>query len=155
MNVLRLFGWFRKTTMLAILLCLAVFPARAEQSKCGAASFEVITENRGHPLDNRYKLFVHDAKASTKKSLYVSDEGGWFYAACVEGKNNGYFLLFQSFCGGTACVEDKYGVVDTEKLKLLLSPNVRNIGNAKAASKLLGKPVPYLPKYVGTFCCGK
>ncbi len=127
------------------------------KAQCGNSTFEVTLENRGSTLENRYELRASSAVAGAdRKLLYVSNEGGWFYAQCLPSAAAGgrSLLLFQAFCGGSACVEDRYGVVDADTLKLLLRPPKGNVGNAKAAAKVIGrKDVPYLPEDPKAFCC--
>jgi hypothetical protein len=128
--------------------------ANSFESTCGAATFQVIAENRGHPLDNKYALYSAPSKDGERKLLYTSDLGGWFYAECVAGADNRKLLLFQAFCGGSTCVENKYGIVDPVDLKLLVIPPSENKGNSKAAQAVLKtKRVPYLPRSKTAFCC--
>lgn len=137
-------------------LCLYLpAAARAEvyDATCGTTHFQVSTKNFGHPLDNRYELYGGLNPSSGMKKLYASSDGGWFYAACVKGRHDKDILLFQTSCGGSTCVEDRYGMVEAKALKIILLPERRNVGNAKKASEILGRPVPYLPKYQTVFCC--
>jgi hypothetical protein len=122
------------------------------QASCGQAQFEVQVQSADHPLNNTYRLYGQASAEATKRLLYTAAEGGWFYAACVVGRK-GPVLLFQSFCGGSACVEDRYGAVDVKTLKLLLKPAKGNVSNAKAAKALLGRPAPYLVEDKASFCC--
>jgi hypothetical protein len=136
-----------------LLLASAYASAKSFETKCGDSRFRVTVENRGHPLDNVYSLF--GTSSGGEKRLFIAEDGGWLHAACVTDAKGKSLLLFQSYCGGSACVEDKYGIVEPRGLKLLLTPSAKNIGNSKAASNLLGKPAPYLPRYEGAFCCEK
>jgi hypothetical protein len=129
----------------------AAASAKSFEAQCGPARFRVNVENKGHPLDNSYELVA--VTTSGNKRLFVAEEGGWLHAACVRNAKGQPMLLFQSYCGGSKCVEDKYGIVDPTSLNVLLKPSAKNVGNAKEASKLLGKSVPYLPKYKEAFCC--
>lgn len=135
---------------------LAVQGCRADtfSTTCGSAQFEIIRSNRGHPLDTRYELYgTSFNRALPKRSLYIAEQGGWFYASCVPGKQGLPLLLFQSFCGGSGCVEDKYGLVEPTSLRLLIAPPTKNSGNSKQTSLLLGRQVPYLPNESDAFCC--
>ena len=138
----------------ALLLIVSVHAgAKSYESKCGDSRFRVSVENRGHPLDNVYSIF--GTSSGVEKQLFVAEDGGWLHAACVTDAKRKSLLLFQSYCGGSGCIEDKYGIIEPVGLKLLLVPGAKNVGNSKAASHLLGKPVPYLPRYKGAFCCEK
>ena len=125
-------------------------PARAE---CGGATFEVEIRRGAHPLSNVYQLKGRPASSTQPaRVLYTSDIGGWFYAACVPGRR-GDLLVFQAFCGGSACIEDKYGAVSPKTLNLLLKPDLKNVSNARKLQPLLRGEVPYLPEDSRAFCC--
>jgi hypothetical protein len=120
---------------------------------CGGTEFEVAVENRGHPLDNVYRLLAKRQGQGKATQVHLSDLGGWFFAACVLDKQGAHRLLYQESCGGSACVEDKYGIVDPQTLKTLLQPPIKNEGNSAIASRLLNKKVPHLPRDKNSFCC--
>jgi hypothetical protein len=124
------------------------------QAVCGGNRFEVVVNNAGHPLYNVYRLYAQTGgkRADDRKLLYEADEGGWFNAACVEGRQ-GPMLLFQSYCGGSACVENKFGIVDARSLKVLLLPGNANVSNEKQAKAVLGREVPSLSDDKVSFCC--
>ncbi len=141
---------------LGLLMIPLAFAAESASSKsfeaqCGPNRFRVNVENKGHPLDNRFELVA--ARSGGDNRLFVADDGGWFHAACLPDRNGEPLLVFQNYCGGSGCVEDRYGVVDPRSLKVLLDPGKKNVGNAAAASKLLGKTVPNLLRYKDAFCC--
>ena len=126
--------------------------AKTFETTCGENKFKVeLIKNSSHPLDNVYKLYA--ITSTEEKLLYVGDVGGWFHAACLKDKTGQDIILFQSFCGGSGCVEDKYGIIQAKTLKLILKPSEKNIGNTKRASQILGYEVPYLLKFKNTFCC--
>ncbi len=125
--------------------------AKNYNSKCGSSYFLIISENHGHPLDNKFKLFV--SKDGKKNILFESDKGGWFNAICIEKNQTIPLLLFQSYCGGSSCVEDNYGIVNTLTNKFLLIPEKENIGNSKKAAKILGENIRVLMRKNKSFCC--
>lgn len=142
---------------LIAILTIASMSANADttklfESSCGAAKFRVTAINYGHPLDNAFTLSA--ISSSTTLELFKAEEGGWFHAACLKTKDKKPVLVFQSYCGGSGCLEAKYGVVDPSSLKLLLRPSSKNIENDKQLSALLGSPAPHLFNYKGAFCCG-
>jgi hypothetical protein len=89
------------------------------------------------------------------RTLFKGEDGGWFHAACFTVKGGNQLLVFQSYCGGSACLEGKYGVVEPTYLNLLLKPSPKNIENYEKVSTLLGSPAPHLRQYKGAFCCGE
>jgi hypothetical protein len=123
------------------------------EGECGQSVFQVVVENGAHPLDHKFTLST--VGTNNDKTLFVSNEGGWFHVACLQTANGEPLLVIQSYCGGSACVEGKYGVVDPSTLKFLLRPSRKNIENRGAASKLLGYAVPHLGNYKDSFCCSK
>jgi hypothetical protein len=136
----------------ASLLPAAAAQAQTFASPCGAADFRVDATHGQHPLDNVYRLFggPHGAAAQL---LYTADVGGWFFAACVKDGQGRPRLLFQSSCGGSACVEDKFGIVDPATLALVLQPGSGNRGNIKRADALLGRRTPWIANDGSAFCC--
>lgn len=104
---------------------------------CGAAKFRVTAVNNGHPLDNTFMLFV--VTSSAEKLLFKAEEGGWFDAACLKTKEGKPLLVFQSYCGGSGCLEGKYGAVEPSSLKFLLRPSSKNIENYNQLSDLMQK----------------
>ena len=140
--------------MLPALGLVVACGTHAATATCGTASFEVTVEHRGHPLDNRYQLFGRTAPGAEPQLLHTSDIGGWFYAACLQGERAVPLLVFQAFCGGSACVEDRYGIVETSTLHLLLAPGTGNTSNgAQAAALLKRAQPPDLSRAADTFCC--
>lgn len=154
---------FRSSTsmhMRYLFLLVSVFYAVANaeshetfQARCGVANFRVIAINNGHPLDNTYVLSA--VTTSGSQVLFKGEDGGWFHAACLTTKGGKQLLVFQSYCGGSACLEGKYGVVDPTSLSLLLKPSAKNVENHKELSALLGSPALHLGQYKEAFCCGK
>jgi hypothetical protein len=141
--------------VLALAACLlpaAAARAQTFESACGAADFRIEAAHGQHPLDNVYRLFggSHGAAA---RLLYTGDVGGWFHAACIKDGHGRLRLLFQSSCGGSACVEDKFGIVDPATLALLLQPGSANRGNIKQADALLGRKTPWIANDGSAFCC--
>jgi hypothetical protein len=146
--------------ILIALACLVALPysaaATTVNAQCGGAEFTVVAEGGGHPLANKYMLYGARPDAhGAKKLLLKGEEGGWFYAACVDsaGSTAKPWLLVQSYCGGSACVEDRYSIIDPRALKVVLKPKRGNVPNTSDASKFLGKEVPYLPNSGTAFCC--
>jgi hypothetical protein len=97
---------------LIVLLVPELSFAKNYVTDCGGTRFEVSVEHGEHPLDNVYTLFASLAGQDKAKLVHRSNLGGWFFAECVRSKAGTPLLVFQEFCGGSACVEDRYGVVD-------------------------------------------
>lgn len=140
-------------SILALAFSVDTVAAQTFSTTCGDTRFEIIKINRGHPLDNKFSLTGRGADGRSK-ILYESEVGGWFFASCMKRDDGQPMLLFQEFCGGSVCVEDKYGAIDASTLKIVLVPSKKNIGNWKDASRLLGRKAPHLPSDESAFCCG-
>lgn len=131
----------------------SAFAAQSQsfEGECGGKTFRVEKRNVGHPLENSYVLSV--ATPHGARRIYSASQGGWFHAACLMSRVAKPVVVFQSYCGGSACVEDKYGAIDPENLKLLFVPDGNNVSNSKKLSTLLGRPSPHLQSEKGRFCC--
>ena len=138
-----------------VLLAANVFAASQQvfEATCSGAKFRVTAVNNGHPLDNTYVLSA--VTVAGPRELFKGEDGGWFHAACIPAKDGKSILLFQSYCGGSGCLEGKYGAVEPSSLKVVLRPSPKNVENHKQASALLGLTAPHLGNYKGTFCCGE
>ncbi|MFZ6653770.1 hypothetical protein [Undibacterium sp. TJN19] len=133
-----------------VLLSMACFSyAESVTTTCGDSKFEVQMKNEGGPLETKFDLY--GIKGKEKKKLFTLGAGN-FDAVCMKNKSGKAMLVFQSDCGGSVCVPE-YGIVETDKLGLLLTPGQKNKSNAKAAEKILSTPVPDLSEVSEKFCC--
>jgi len=141
--------------VLSLLLAIAGHPAFAGvntfEGACGGTNFRVSVVHGDHPLENVYTLSVVSGQNSTV--VHRSDVGGFFEAACLPAKSGKPLLVFQEFCGGSACIEAKYGAIDPTSKKFVLRPSEKNVSNIHQAESLLGQSVPYLPQLKGRLCC--
>ena len=128
-------------------------PQQVFKTTCGPSKFQVSVINNGFPLDNTFTLSVIKSDEATQ--LFKGEDGGWFHAACMSKKDGTPLLVFQSYCGGSGCVEGKYGVIEPFSLKALLLPSPNNTQNSDSLSKLLGYPAPHLYQHKDAFCCGE
>ncbi len=145
----------RLIALVAFSLCsLNASAVEITAANCGGAAFAVVHATTGQPAVNTFELSGSVVNAPhEKKKLHKSDLGGWFHASCLNGQGNRPLLVFQEYCSGAGCVEDRYGIVDPATLKLLLVPGKKNAGNADAASRVLGHKVPHLLHDKSAFCC--
>ena len=131
----------------------ALAETQYHETNCGIAKFWVTAQNptslytRGYTLSGR--------TVSGYKTLFTSEEGDGFDAACLTTKNRTPLLVFQSSCSGSGCLEGKYGAVDPTTLKFLLRPSTKNIENHRQLTAILGYTAPDLYGFKSAFCCGK
>jgi hypothetical protein len=123
------------------------------QASCGSSRFVVTVAGGDHPLANVYRIYGQTGLTTPhSRLLYVANDGGWLDAACVQSKQ-GPSVLFQAHCGGTACVEARYGLISAQALTLLLQPPSTNASNAKEVQAMLGRRPPALTEPGVSFCC--
>jgi len=121
---------------------LALAGPKVATSACGSAAVEVV----GIPdRDGGYEKVTITAKTPTKETRLEFEgrtlRGEYFHATCLEGKNEHKYIVFQNYCGGSACRDlDNYGIIDSETLKVLLLPDDTN--RTKAAQILGIDPPP-------------
>jgi hypothetical protein len=147
---------FPKSAAAALaLLALSAVAAEPQvlMAKCGDSVFKVTAISGGHPVEKSYTLAA--MSPSGERELYKSEEGGWFHAACLLGKEGKSILVFQSYCGGSACREGRYGAVDPQSLAVLLQLPPGNDENHKELSSLLGSSAPHLGRINEAFCCSR
>lgn len=118
------------------------FTPKIYEATCGGTRFRVAWVYSGGVFDNRFTLSTFTK--TEEKILYKNAEGGFFHAACLTAKTGKQLMVFQDYCGGTGCVESKYGAIDPSTLQIILRPNNANIDNGKDISNILGFAVPHL-----------
>lgn len=121
------------------------------EGSCAGVGFRVLVVQGEHPLDNTYTLSVLGGQAANV--IHRSAVGGFFEVACLSTRSGRPLLVFQAYCGGSACIEDKYGVFDPASRKLLLLPGEKNVSNRREVQALLGLGVPRLSDVKGRLCC--
>jgi hypothetical protein len=143
------------TLFFLVFFCFFFSHARSVKTTCGDYEFEVSVSGADSLAgsDRIYHLVVFKkGDPQSKKPIYKSEKGDWFEAMCFKS-SKGDVVLFQSYCQGSVCVEDKYGIVDGHDLKVLLKPDLKNISNEKEAKTILGTDVPLISKEKNSFCC--
>ena len=65
----------------------------------------------------------------------------FFEIRCEKDKTGKGFLLVNHLCGGTACAESNYGLIDLDTGKDVLKPDEGYHGNADKAESILGKQI--------------
>jgi hypothetical protein len=122
------------------LSCVSVTYAdnqKVANATCGASSIKVVgykSEGIGY---HKISLAVQNAA----RNLKLDFPGEFFDIACLKGKGNKPYIVFQNYCSGSGCKDlDNYGIIDPRTLKVLLMPDDTN---RKRAAKILGvKPPP-------------
>lgn len=130
----------------------AALPTLAEpiviKTHCGSADVELtVTLQKESTLGDIESALIIAKNIKDSKRLLIEGEPGGdenFAIACVNSKL-GPVLLFQLRCTGNACPEDdRYGIVRTDSLQLILSPIKSYTSNKARAEELLGSKPPVL-----------
>jgi len=147
-----------------LLLCLAASLAisqsftasasageQAVKSECGDASIE-IKATPSPDSEDVYSKIILVAESQTETARLIFDNGSnalrgaeYFFAACVKGKDQRSYIIFQNYCVDPGCHDrDNYGIIDADSLRVLLVPDDNN---HVRASEILGKQPPHLFSY--------
>lgn len=137
---------------LLIILCILSQCALAEiaEKKCGNFTFRVKILNEGDIDEKRFKLYYY-TKGQRPILFYQSESGHYLDATCVQNKKKKYLMLFQEYCGGSACIENIYGLFDPHEKKILINPSDWPQGNSNEIEKIISYPPPFYSD--GTFFC--
>lgn len=125
------------------------FPARADDKianvACGEANVEV--KAKGYPDSVlAFSKIILSAKSGSESTRFVFDNtvddpraAEYFHAACIKGKDQRSYIVFQNYCGGSGCHDlDNFGIIDAASLRILLAPSDNN---HSVADKIIGYPV--------------
>jgi hypothetical protein len=141
-----------KISLATVIILILVYSANAEDKvvsdKCGHARLTIVaTPYPDSITGNAYQKVTITAFSERKKLKLVFDEskpyrrGEYFSAACIKGKNTKNYIVFQNCCGGSGCnCIGNYGIIDSEKLEVILMPDDMN---KDKAAKILGSAPPY------------
>ncbi len=121
---------------------------------CGPSKFEMVVFRTEHGNVNKYVLYavLGEGNNASRKQLY-SDEGAMIDAACLRLGPGKDYLVFDSNCGGSGCVEGRYGVIEANSLKVLILPPKKNVRNTKAAEAKVHAPLDLVYINADKFCC--
>lgn len=118
------------------LLAFATF-SHANPVPCGSATFDVEYEPiKASPLGyDQVTLKISNGQNKVIKQF----EFVYFEIACLKNPSNKLFIVYQAYCGGSACRDfDNWGIVEPATLKILIEPDDHN---HKKAEKIFGGPL--------------
>lgn len=117
-------------------LTLLVFATLSHASPvpCGPATFDVKYEPvKVSPLgyDQVTLTATNGQNKITRQFEFV-----YFEIACLKNPAGKAFIVYQAYCGGSACRDfDNWGIVEPDTMKVLLEPDDHN---HKKAEKIFG-----------------
>lgn len=151
------FKWVSVFGLLAI--CFS-FSASADEKFARATCSKTTVEVKADiDPDSRVKALskiILSAKSKTESIRLVFDNmvddprgGEYFLAACLKGKDQRSYIVFQNYCGGSGCHDlDNFGIIDAVSLRVLLAPADNN---RSIADQIIGYSVPPLFDYKDRF----
>lgn len=135
-------------------LAIAKSDQRKSTTQCGDAAVEIIgLPYPDYQIGNALEKVTLRARTANRHIEKVfegkTSRGEYFHAACVKGANKKYYIVFQNYCGGSACRDlDNYGIIDASSLEVLLMPSDTN---RRKARKILGFDPPLILDDKGRF----
>ncbi|TPQ25755.1 hypothetical protein PL263_09975 [Methylomonas sp. EFPC3] len=139
-------------------ICLsysALADEKFAKTLCGGASVEVSAE-RFPDAKLALSKIVLSASSGKESIRLVFDNtvdgpkaAEYFFAACLKGKDQRSYIVFQNYCGGSGCHDlDNFGIIDAASLRVLLAPSDNN---HSLADQIIGHPVQPLFDYKERF----
>jgi len=105
--------------------------------QCGESSVTIYNSN---VIDSPFFVVtVENLHVFEHYSFRVTAE--YLHARCEKNKRGKDFLLINQICGGTACAESNYGIIDLATGKEVLKPSAPYRGNGNKAVAILGKQI--------------
>ncbi|OAH98450.1 hypothetical protein A1353_02130 [Methylomonas methanica] len=148
--------WMSVVGLLAISLSFSILAdEKFATAICGETTVEVKADQAP---DARLALskIILSAKSKTESIRLVFDNtvddprgAEYFLAACLKGKDQRSYIVFQNYCGGSGCHDlDNFGIIDAVSLRVLLAPSDNN---RPIADQIIGYSVPPLFDYKDRF----
>ena len=126
-------------------VCSAAF---ANPVTCGAAKVDISFAKSAQFPDTVEAIL--SASIGTRSTVLRFDGDIDFIGAeCRKTKEGKTMVVFQAYCGGSACKDlDNYGIIDPQDLRVLLVPNDTNRAQA---DKIFGSKVAPINKMLPVF----
>lgn len=134
---------------LCVLSLLALNDASANETfSCGPSTVDISFTKRPKAKDAEEHvealLSVTDAGRTT--TLRYDGTVDFIGAMCAANAQKEPTVVFQAYCGGSACRDqDNWGIIDPKTLRVLLVPND---GNRKDARTIFGRPLPKIARMI-------
>lgn len=133
---------FKLKILTALLLIISTGFSSAKnlefKKQCGDYKYTIVVSG-AETYDTAVIKHYYQKQNAKKKLFHQSEHGMFVTAACTKNKNNLDMFIFTEICGGSACIEDIYGLFDPNQKKLLLKPSDWPKGNLEEVIKILGK----------------
>ncbi len=122
-----------------IVLCFSILSVHASASalSCGKARAVVIdAESAEKPY-----FTVTVTSANISKSYQFNIENDFINVSCDNKSDGSLVFVIRHTCGGSACSNHNFGIIDTASGEVLLTPSDRYKGNAEKANAIMGKEI--------------
>lgn len=128
-------------TLAIALLFEAINPAFAEERfKCGGTVVDISFFRSPGKEPWGVETVLTVARASRSTILRYDMNIDFIGAVCTINGRREPTVVFQAYCGGSACRDlDNWGIIDPKDLRVLIVPDDRN---RKDAQRLLGVALP-------------
>ena len=139
--------------IITILMITSIANASIVDKVCGNYIFRVNIGKDPIDYDPEFTLYFK-GNAQQFISFYVTKSVRYLNAACVQNNKGQNLFLFQAFCGGSGCPEDRFGIFDPDTKKMLIKPGHWLKGNYKQAKQFVSEDVlEQLIRHEKNFCC--
>lgn len=81
------------------------------------------------------------SNGAVNKSYQFSIENDFINVSCDAKFDGSLVFVIRHFCGGSACNENNFGIIDVVSGVLLLEPDDRYKGNVQKANAIMGKEI--------------
>jgi len=103
---------------------------------CGGAGIEVI--NGREVSKPEFLLMLTRGDQRLKVAFSVERE---LLSVRCEPRDGGEVVLVNHQCGGSGCADGNFGIIDPQRMKVLLTPDAPFAGNAERAESILGHKI--------------
>lgn len=98
---------------------------------CGASQVEIFNSN--DVKQPYFTIKLSNANRSIKLNYSVRNE--FLFVRCDSDSQKKPMVLFNHHCGGSGCSETNFGIIEPQKLEVLLAPSQDMLGHYAKAKK--------------------
>lgn len=126
-----------KTVSFAIFVLMFAVNVNANTISCGKAQAVVIdAESSEKPY---FTVTVTNARINRSYQFNIVND--FINVSCDNKSDGSLVFIIRHICGGSACSNHNFGIIDTASGEVLLTPSDRYKGNAQKANSIMGKEI--------------
>ena len=100
------------------------------KTQCGNSAYEVTFNPEEETTWGWEKVFIKFSQGN--KTILKEYEHVHFGIACLQNPNKKNFIVYQAYCGGSACRDfDNWGIINADILEVLIEPTDTNSAQAE------------------------